>query len=171
MPFAKYSEYLSLWKKATWVPFFLFSFLACLWEQSASVASTIILPNTHASSAFLLHSSRKNLKSDDSSSLSLNPNLLFTLTLLSPVLAGPYCYWLLLFHVNKTIRFCYHFSLKSVLGQLSHLVDWTVNLDYFGFGPFLGFPDLLKPNMNTSWFLTGCLKLSELIDGPWLIKR
>lgn len=69
---------------------------------------------------------------------------------------------LVLFHVNKAICFCCHFHWISSWPTYC-LVDWTVSLDYFSLA-FLGeknFPDLLKPNMNTSWFPTGWLKLFQ----------
>lgn len=57
MPFAKYSEYLSLWKKSNLSPFLPFLLLSLsLRTVCFSGINSTILPNTHASSAFLLHS-------------------------------------------------------------------------------------------------------------------
>lgn len=102
--------------------------------------------------------------------LSFNPRLLLSSHSDQQILANP---WLLIllkpFQDTKVLCLCYPFH---------WIRSWPtyclVNLDYFHLvWPFLekNFPDLWKPNMNASWFLTACLNFFWVINmvhsGSW----
>lgn len=97
--------------------------------------------------------------------LSFNPNLLWASHSYQPNLTNPQLLILVMpFQVNKVI-FSVIISTELGLGQLTVQLIGQSTLIILVW-PFLekNFPNLLKPNMNTSWSLTGCLNFFRLID-------